>query len=90
MPVKAALTIWRNRHEFGGVCLGVKPARLCLGTIGVYEQRETPGAPSMPRLPSTSAAFVLKRKAITKAEKAERANEPAAVPVVKVRIAKPR
>jgi hypothetical protein len=44
----------------------------------------------MPRLPSTSAAFVLKRKAIAKAEKAERVKEPPAVPVVKVRMAKPR
>jgi hypothetical protein len=44
----------------------------------------------MPRLPNTSAAFVLKRKAITKAQKAERANEPPAPPVVKVRIAKTR
>ena len=44
----------------------------------------------MPRLPSTSAAFVLKRKAITEVQKAELAKEPPAAPVVKVRIAKPR
>jgi hypothetical protein len=44
----------------------------------------------MPKLPSTSAAFVLKRKAIAKAEQAERAKEPPAAPVVKIRIAKPR
>lgn len=44
----------------------------------------------MPRLPNPSPAFVLKRKAITKAQKAERANEPPPAPVVKVRMAKPR
>jgi hypothetical protein len=43
----------------------------------------------MPKLPDMSAAAVLKRKAITKAQKAERAKEPPVVPVVKVRIAKP-
>lgn len=44
----------------------------------------------MPRLPSTSAAFVMKRKIMTKADQAERAKEPAPAPVVKVRVAKGR
>ena len=45
----------------------------------------------MPKLPNPSPAYVLKRRAITKAAQAERAKEqPAPAPVVKVRIAKPR
>ncbi len=42
----------------------------------------------MPKLPSMSAAYVLKRKQITKALQEERAKNPP--PVVKVRIAKTR
>jgi len=44
----------------------------------------------MPKLPNMSAAAVMKRKMITKRQKAERAKEPAPAPVVKVRIAKSR
>ena len=43
----------------------------------------------MPKLPSMSAAFVLKRKLITKAQQEERAKQPPP-PVIKVRVAKPR
>ncbi len=44
----------------------------------------------MPKLPNMSAAAVMKRKMMTKAQKLERAKEPPPAPVVKVRIAKPR
>jgi len=44
----------------------------------------------MPKLPNMSAAAVLKRKAMTKAEQAERVKEPPPPPVVKIRIAKGR
>ncbi len=44
----------------------------------------------MPKLPSMTPAAVLKRKAITKAQKAERAKEVPPPPVVKIRMAKPR
>jgi hypothetical protein len=44
----------------------------------------------MPKLPNMSPAHVLKRKAMTKAQQAERAKEPPPPPVVKVRVAKPR
>ena len=47
----------------------------------------------MPKLPSMSAAAVLKREAITetqKAERLERSKELAPAPVVKVRMAKRR
>jgi hypothetical protein len=69
---------------------GYFAAGLCLGTIGAYEQGAISGARLLPRLPSMAAAFVMKRKEITKAEKAERAKEPPPAPVVKIRIAKPR
>jgi len=44
----------------------------------------------MPKLPNMSSTAVMKRRIMTKIQKAERAKEPAPVPVVKVRIAKPR
>jgi hypothetical protein len=44
----------------------------------------------MPKLPNMSAAAVMKRKIMTKVQKAERAKEVPAAPVVKVRIAKSR
>jgi len=44
----------------------------------------------MPKFPSMSATSVAKRKALSKAQKLERAKEPAPVPVVKIRMAKPR
>ncbi|MDE2182292.1 MAG: hypothetical protein KGJ78_04660 [Alphaproteobacteria bacterium] len=45
----------------------------------------------MPMLPNLSAAHVLKRRAMTKAEQAARAKQPPPPPPVrKIRIAKPR
>jgi len=44
----------------------------------------------MPRLPNPSPVYVLKRKAIAKAQRELAAKEPAPVPVVKVRMAKRR
>lgn len=44
----------------------------------------------MPAIPNMSAAYVLKRKLMTKAAEEARAKEPPPPPVRKIRVAKPR
>ncbi len=44
----------------------------------------------LPRIPDLSKAYVLKRAAMTEADKAARAAEPVKVEPKKIRIAKPR
>jgi hypothetical protein len=61
-----------------------------LRSIGVYWALEAHEFQCMPKLPDMSAAAVKRRKAMTKAAELERAKEPPPVPVVKIRMAKPR
>jgi hypothetical protein len=61
-----------------------------LCAIGVYREGEASEYQSMPKLPDMSAAAVKKRQAMTKAAELARSKEPVPVPVVKIRMAKPR